>query len=61
MPTKTIGPDVQLTTFTDWKQIAEWYAKLQGERMTVDDRVRKQAEEITKGAITPEQKGTVAV
>ena len=50
------GPDVQLTTFVDWKQIAEWYAKLQGERMTVDDRVRKQAEEITKGATTPEQK-----
>ncbi|MFZ3342885.1 MAG: DUF3857 domain-containing protein [Terriglobales bacterium] len=53
---QTTGPDVQLTTFTDWKQIAEWYAKLQGERMTVDDRVRKQAEEITKGATTPEQK-----
>src|SRR6266404_4452583 len=28
------GPDVQLTTFTDWKQVAQWYAKLQGERMT---------------------------
>jgi transglutaminase-like putative cysteine protease/tetratricopeptide (TPR) repeat protein len=50
------GPDVQLTTFTDWKQIAEWYARLQGERMTVDDRVRKQAEEITRGATTPEQR-----
>src|ERR1700686_4403744 len=23
-------PDVQLTTFTDWKQVAQWYAKLQG-------------------------------
>lgn len=50
------GPDVQLTTFTDWKQIARWYAKLQGERMTVDDSVRKQAEELTKGAATPEGK-----
>jgi hypothetical protein len=40
------GPDVQLTTFTDWKQIAEWYAKLQGERMTVDDSVRKEAEKL---------------
>ena len=50
------GPDVQLTTFTDWKQIAQWYAKLQGERMTVDDSVRKQAEELTKGATTPEEK-----
>jgi len=50
------GPDVQLTTFTDWKQIAQWYAKLQGERMTIDDSVRKKAQEITKGADTPTEK-----
>jgi len=50
------GPDVQLTTFTDWQQIAHWYASLQGERMTVDDRVRKQAEDLTQGAATPEEK-----
>ena len=50
------GPDVQLTTFTDWKQIATWYAKLQGERMTVDDSVRKKAGELTKGAGTPAEK-----
>ena len=50
------GPDVQLTTFTDWKQVAEWYAKLQGERMTVDDSVRKKADELTKGADTPTEK-----
>ncbi len=50
------GPDVQLTTFTDWKQIAQWYAKLQGERMTVDDSVRKKADELTKGANTPTEK-----
>src|SRR3984893_4777647 len=50
------GPDVQLTTFTDWKQVAQWYAKLQGERMTVDDTVRKKAQEIAKGADTPTEK-----
>jgi len=50
------GPDVQLTTFTDWKQVAQWYAKLQGERMTVDDSVRKKAEELTKGTDTPTEK-----
>ncbi len=50
------GPDVQLTTFTNWNQIAQWYAKLQGERMTVDDSVRKKAEELTKGAETPTEK-----
>src|ERR1700682_3481272 len=50
------GPDVQLTTFTDWKQVAQWYAKLQGERMTVDDSVRKKAQELTKGADTSTEK-----
>ncbi len=50
------GPDVQLTTFTDWKQVAQWYARLQGERMTVDDSVRKKAAELTKGADTPTEK-----
>ena len=50
------GPDVQLTTFTDWKQVAHWYAQLQGERMTVDDSVRKKADELTKGAGTPTEK-----
>jgi transglutaminase-like putative cysteine protease/tetratricopeptide (TPR) repeat protein len=47
------GADVQLTTFTDWKQVSQWYAKLQGERMTVDESVRKKAAELTKGADTP--------
>jgi len=50
------GPDVQLTTFTNWKQIAQWYAKLQGERMTVDESVRQKADELTKGAQTPSEK-----
>jgi transglutaminase-like putative cysteine protease/tetratricopeptide (TPR) repeat protein len=50
------APDVQLTTFTDWKQVAQWYAKLQGERMTVDDGVRKKADELTQGAGTPTEK-----
>ena len=50
------GPDVQLTTFTDWKQVAQWYEKLQGERMTVDDSVRKKAVELTKGAARPRKR-----
>jgi transglutaminase-like putative cysteine protease len=53
---ETPRPDIQLTTFTDWKQVAQWYAKLQGERMTVDDNVKKQAAELTKGAKTPDEK-----
>jgi transglutaminase-like putative cysteine protease/tetratricopeptide (TPR) repeat protein len=50
------GPDVQVTTFADWKQVAQWYAKLQGERMTVDASVQKKADELTKGADTPTEK-----
>jgi transglutaminase-like putative cysteine protease/Flp pilus assembly protein TadD len=49
-------PDIQITTFTDWKQVAQWYAKLQGERMLVDDSVRRKAAELTKGAETPTEK-----
>jgi transglutaminase-like putative cysteine protease/tetratricopeptide (TPR) repeat protein len=50
------GPDVQLTTFTDWKQVAQWYARLQGERMTGDDSVRMKAVELTRGSATPTDK-----
>ncbi len=50
------GPDVQLTTFADWKQLAQWYARLQGERMVVDDNVKKKADELIKGADTPTEK-----
>ena len=51
-----IGPDVQMTTFADWKQVASWYAELANSRVAVDDSVRKKAEELTKGAKTPEEK-----
>jgi Flp pilus assembly protein TadD/transglutaminase-like putative cysteine protease len=50
------GPDVQLTTFTDWKQVAQWYAGLADSRAAVDDGVRRKAEELTKGAKTPEER-----
>jgi transglutaminase-like putative cysteine protease/tetratricopeptide (TPR) repeat protein len=50
------GPDVQLTTFANWQQVADWYAKLEGQRMAVDDTVRKKADELTKGADTSEEK-----
>src|SRR6266849_2745219 len=51
-----IGPDVQITTFADWKQLAQWYARLQSERMVVDESVRNKAAELTKGADTPTEK-----
>ena len=49
-------PDVQMTSFSDWKQVASWYGTLQGERVTLDDAVRKKAAELTVGATTNTQK-----
>lgn len=48
--------DVQLTTFNDWQQLAQWYAKLQGQQVVVDERLRKKAEDLTRGATTPADK-----
>jgi tetratricopeptide (TPR) repeat protein len=47
------APDVQLSTFVDWQHVAQWYAKLQGERVVVDENVRSKAAELTRGATTP--------
>jgi len=49
-------PDVQISTFKDWQAIARWYAKLQGERVVVDDAVRRKAADLTKGATTQQEK-----
>jgi tetratricopeptide (TPR) repeat protein len=50
------SPDIQLTTFGSWQQVGHWYAKLQGERVIVDDAIRSKADELTKGAVTPIEK-----
>jgi Flp pilus assembly protein TadD/transglutaminase-like putative cysteine protease len=49
-------PDVQLSTFADWLQVAHWYSKLQGERVVVDEHVRQKAVELTRGAVTASEK-----
>lgn len=49
-------PDVQITTFKDWQSVARWYAKLQGERVVVDDSVKRKAAELTRGAATADEK-----
>ena len=49
-------PDIQLTTFKDWQQVARWYAKLQGERVVVDATIQKKAAELTRGAATQQEK-----
>jgi tetratricopeptide (TPR) repeat protein len=49
-------PDVQLSSFAGWQQIASWYAKLQSERAVPDESIKKKAAELTRGASTPEEK-----
>ena len=49
-------PDVQLTTFNDWQQVAHWYAKLQGQQVIVNDEIKKKADDLTRGEFTPAQK-----
>jgi tetratricopeptide (TPR) repeat protein len=49
-------PDVQISTFSDWLEVAHWYAKLQGQRVVVDPSVRQKAAELTQGATTPTEK-----
>jgi tetratricopeptide (TPR) repeat protein/transglutaminase-like putative cysteine protease len=49
-------PDVQLSSFTTWQQIANWYAKLQSERAIPDEPIKKRAAELTRNAATPEAK-----
>ena len=49
-------PDVQISSFGDWQEVAQWYAKLQGERVVVDDSVRKKAAELTVGTTTSTEK-----
>src|SRR5437016_3421479 len=49
-------PDVQMSTFADWQQVGQWYAKLQGDRVVVDESVRKKAAELIKGAPTSVEK-----
>jgi Flp pilus assembly protein TadD len=49
-------PDVQLSSFTSWQQIASWYAKLQSERAAPNELVKEKADDLTRGATTPEEK-----
>ena len=50
------SPDVQMTTFQDWQQVAHWYAKLQGEKVVVDDAVQKKAADLTRGVTSQLEK-----
>jgi TonB family protein len=48
--------DVQLSSFTDWQQISNWYAKLQSDRATPDQSIKEKSAELTRGLNTQEEK-----
>jgi tetratricopeptide (TPR) repeat protein len=43
-------PDVELSSFSSWDELGNWYLELSSERATPDDRIRELAQEITRGA-----------
>lgn len=47
--TKTKLPDVQMTTFANWPEVARWYAKLEQGRAEVTLEIRAKAQELTQG------------
>jgi tetratricopeptide (TPR) repeat protein len=49
-------PDVQVSTFSNWAQLGQWYADLQKPRTAVSDPVRAKANELVKGLSTPTDK-----
>lgn len=52
-------PDVQLSSFTSWQEIANWYAKLQSDRAVPDQPIKKKAAELTRNTVTPEEKSRI--
>ena len=49
-------PDVQMTTFRSWDEIADWYGKLAAEPSQPTAEIRAQAEKLTKGAASENEK-----
>lgn len=49
-------PSVQVTTFTSWQQVGEWYASLQKEPLAVTPAIQARAASLTKGLASDEDK-----
>ncbi|HKR83409.1 MAG TPA: tetratricopeptide repeat protein, partial [Terriglobales bacterium] len=47
---------MQLSSFTGWPEIANWYARLQGDRAVADESIKTKAAELTRGANDQEEK-----
>jgi transglutaminase-like putative cysteine protease len=47
---------VQVTTFTGWQQVGEWYAALEKDALAVTPAIQAHADSLTKGLTTDEEK-----
>jgi len=50
------NPDVQVTTFSNWEQVGNWYGGLQKDPLEVTAAVQAKAAELTKGVKTDDEK-----
>jgi len=49
-------PDVQISSFTSWKEVGEWFGALAQPKAAVTAEIRSKAEELTKGKTTDEER-----
>lgn len=45
-------PDVQVSTFTNWEQVGDWYSAIEKPRAAVTDAIQAKAAELVKGQTT---------
>ena len=50
------NPDVQITTFTSWEEVGNWYGGLQKTQVEVTPTIQSKANELTKGLKTDDDK-----
>jgi transglutaminase-like putative cysteine protease len=53
---KNWKPTVQVTTFTNWEQVGEWYASLQKDSLAITPAIQARADALTKGLTSDQDK-----
>jgi len=54
--TKHIKPSIQVTTFSSWQQVGEWYQSLQHDSLAITPAIQAKADALTKGLTSDEDK-----
>jgi tetratricopeptide (TPR) repeat protein len=49
-------PQVQMTTFQSWDEVGQWYAGLERDRITPDEKIKAKTAELLKGLTTEKEK-----